>query len=173
MLLPHSEAMRFIEGYNSVLLEVLSSAGKKRGKDIVSDLAAARSLATENTSAIANAMRAMNDHGETLDSEVARAISSLRVGRWFHLRHTTKYALLLDARAEHAYAVKALTNPLHEIAGARAVTFEAGVFEYQGQYVCDGVVLQLIHLGPGIRAELKEAYARITTEGRFHANTAA
>jgi hypothetical protein len=110
--------------------------------------------------------------GEFLSGEVEAAIRSLRVGRWFHLRHTTRYALLLDEAVESAYAVKALTNPLHEIVGAKAVIFEAGVVEYKNQYVCDGIILDPLYLGPGMRESLKEAYARIKREGRFRKSVA-
>ena len=165
--------MRFIEGYKAVLLEVLSAAGKERGGDIVHDLAVARSYSTKNAKALGNAIASIAARGEHLDEEVIRAIQSLRVGRWIHLRHTKTYALVLDAATEHAYAVKALTNPLHELAGGKSVTFEAGLFEYLGQYVCDGIVLQPIHLGPGIRGDLSEAYARIKKAGCFHVRIAA
>ena len=168
MLLPQPDAQRFIAGYKAVLLEVLSASGKKRSNDIVGDLAAARSYAKQNAVVLANAIDAIQARGEQLDEDVAKAVRSLRVGQWFHIHHTTKYALLLDAATENAYAVKALTNPLHEIAGSRCVTFEAGVLDYRSQYVCDAIISQPIHLGPGVRVDLKEAYARIKAAGRFH-----
>ncbi len=169
MILPYSDAMQFIEGYKSVLFEVLLRAGDKQGKDLLADLAKARRHAAKDATAIANAIAALSARGERLDDAVALAIKSLRVGRWVHLRNTTKYALLFDAKVENAYAVKALTNPLHEVTGMKAFIFEAGLIEYRGQYVCDGLVGQPVQLGPGIRADLKESYARIKQAGRFHA----
>jgi hypothetical protein len=173
MLLPHSDAMLFIDGYKAVMLEVLSAAGMLRGRDIVSDIAKARAHATRHPTQSQTRSPPITSRTGPLADDVASAIKSLRVDRWIHVRHTTTYALLVDAKLEDAYAVKALTNPLHEIAGGKAVTFEAGLVEYRGQYVCDGIVLQPFHLGPGIRAELKQAYARIKAAGRFHTKPAA
>jgi len=165
--------MCFIDGYKAVLLEVLSMAGSRRTEDVLNDLADARSYAAINMKALDCAIGTVKDRGELLSSEVESAIRSLRVGRWFHLRHTTRYALLLDEAVENAYAIKALTNPLHEIVGAKAVSFEAGVVEYKNQYVCDGIILNPLYLGPGVRKSLKEAYARIKAEGRFHTSAVA
>lgn len=165
--------MCFIDGYKAVLLEVFSMAGSRRTKDVINDLADARSYAAINAKALDCAIGMVKDRGELLSSEVESAIRSLRVGRWLHLRHTTRYALLLDEAVENAYAIKALTTPLHEIVGSKAVSFEAGVVEYKGQYVCDGIVLNPLYLGPGMRESLKEAYARIKREGRFHMSVAA
>lgn len=165
--------MCFIDGYKAVLLEIFSTAGNRRTKNVINDLADARSYAAINAEALDSAIVTLKARGELLSAEVEDAILSLKVGRWFHLRHTTRYALLLDEAVENAYAVKALTNPLHEIVGAKAVSFEAGVVEYKGQYVCDGIVLNPLYLGPGMRESLKKAYARIKGAGRFRASTAA
>lgn len=142
--------MRFIDGYKAVLLEVFRTAGSRRTKNLIDDLADARSYAAINAKALDSAIDTVKARGE-LSGEVEDAVRSLKVGRWFHLRHTTRYALLLDEAVENAYAVKALTNPLHEIAGAKAVSFEAGVVEYKSRYVCDGIVLNPVYLGPGMR----------------------
>lgn len=165
--------MCFIDGYKAVLLEVFSLTGSGRTKDVINDLADARSYAAINARALDCAIGTVKDRGELLSSEVESAIRSLRVGRWFHLRHTTRYALLMDEAVENAYATKALTNPLHEVVGAKAVSFEAGVVEYKNQYVCDGIILNPLYLGPGMRKSLKEAYAHIKGEGRFRTSAAA
>lgn len=172
MLVPHAEAMSFIDGYKAVLLDVLAAAGEKRTQKVINDLVRARSYVAGNPRTLIEAIERVKDGGESLTEPVERALRSLRVGRWFHLRHTTRYALLLDERVQHAYAVKALTNPLHEIMGGKAVTFEAGLVEYSGQYVCDGIILGPVYLGPGIRGSLNEAYSRIKSEGRFHVSAA-
>lgn len=173
MLVPRSDAMCFIDGYKAVLLEVFRTTGSRHTKNLINDLADARSFAAVNPKALDSAIGIVKAQGDLLSSEVEHAVRSLRVGRWFHLRHTTRYALLLDEAVENAYAIKALTNPLHEITGSKAVSFEAGVVEFKGQYVCDGIVLNPLYLGPGMRESLKEAYARIKREGRFHTSAAA
>jgi len=173
VLVPRPDAMCFIDGYKAVLLAVFTTAGSRRTTNLINDLADARSHAAVNPKALDSAIDMVKARGDLLSSEIEHAVRSLRVGRWFHLRHTTRYALLLDEAAENAYAIKALTTPLHEIVGSKAVSFEAGVVEYKGQYVCDGIVLNPLYLGPGMRESLKEAYARIKREGRFHMSVAA
>ena len=114
----------------------------------------------------------MKARGEFLSGEVEAAIRSLRVPRGVHRRHKTRAALLLDAPLESPYPPTTLPTPLHEIVGAKAVIFEAGVVEYKNQYVCDGIILDPLYLGPGMRESLKEAYARIKREGRFRKSVA-
>ncbi len=172
MFIAHAEAMSFIEAYEAVLLDVLAAAGENRTQKVINDLARARSYVADKPGALIEAIERVKDGGESLTRPVELALRSLRIGRWFHLRHTTRYALLLDEGVQHAYAVKALTDPLHEIAGGKAVTFEAGLVEYNGQYVCDGIVLNPVYLGPDIRGSLNEAYRRIKSEGRFHVSAA-
>lgn len=173
MLIPHAEATSFIDGYKAVLLDVLAAAGQKRTQDLISDLARARSHVADHPGALIEAIERVKNRGEPLTEPVECALRSLRIGRWFYLRHTTRYALFLDEHTQHAYAVKALNDPLHEIAGGKAVAFVAGLVEYGGQYVCDGIVLGPVHLGPGVMKDLNAAYRRIKAEGRFHISAAA
>jgi len=173
MLIPYAEAMRFIGGYKSVFLVVLTAAGEKRTLEVINDLARARSYVSDHPEALIEAIERVKNRGEPLTDPVESALRSLKIGRWFYLRHTTQYALLLDERSQHAYAVKALTDPLHEITGGKAVIFEAGLVEYGDQYVCDGIILGPVYLGAGIMKNLKEAYRRIKAEGRFHLKVAA
>jgi hypothetical protein len=173
MLLPYSDAKKIIDGYKAVLLNAFAESGRCASKKLIYDLAAARSYCVDNPSALSSAIAITIAHGNQIDGEVVKAIESLKVCRWFHLRHTTKYALLIDEDYRNAYAVKALTDPLHDIAGGKSFTFEAGVFEYKKHYVCDGIIADTVHLGPNIRSELRETYNKIKEAGRFYATTVA
>jgi hypothetical protein len=168
MLLPYNDAMHFINGYKQILLEVFSTLDKPSHADKMQDLAAARDHFQADPTALKRAVAVLRSRGAQLDQEIIEAAQTLRVGRWIHLRHTTKYAILLDTKAEHAYAVKALTNPLHALAGGKSTTFVAGLVEYQNHYVCDGIIQTPYLIGANMRADFNDAFKRIKAAGRFH-----
>lgn len=168
MLLEITEALSFMEVYESVLLHVFELTGKKRTKSKIHDLVTARDYLVENPAALALAIETVKSKLNNFDEELEKAIISLKVGKWVHLRHTTRYALLLDEKIEHAYAVKALTDPLHEIVGGKAFIFETGICRYKSHYICDGIVRGPVFLGPDYKAELNQAYKEIKKNGRFH-----
>ena len=173
MLLPRDLALRFINGYKPTLLRVLANAGNKETGEINTDLTAARTLAKDNPSLIEVALASLAEEGKPVEPDVASAIRSIRVELWLYVKHTKTFAVFLDAKAENGYAVRALTTPLNELVDEPPFAFEAGIFEYEGMFVCDGLVLNPIALGPGYRSQLKAAYSLLRKSGGFHARTAA
>jgi hypothetical protein len=169
MLLPHDQAMRFIEGYKAVLLQVLRMSGKSKAGSVIEKLAAARTLAKENMRVIELAISELESQGQVIDATVAEAIRTMRVMQWVYLRHTKTAAIFIDKDVEDAFAVNALTTPIFEIVEEPPAAFEAGVFQYLGKYVCDGIVLNPVLLGPGYKAQFNAAYSAIRKAGRFHA----
>lgn len=172
MLLPRDQALRFIKGYKAVLLQVLSASGKPRSGSIIDDLAAARTHAKEKPELMENAFSELSAQGRWIGETVANAIRTMQVSQWVYLRHTKTAAIFLDKEVKNAFAVKALTTPLFEVVKEPPFTFEAGVFKYLGNYVCDGIVLNPVLLGPGYKAQFNAAYSTIRKAGRFHAKAA-
>jgi len=173
MLLPRDQALRFIDGYKAVLLRVLEDANTPTTRSINDDLASARSLVKTNRGLLEAALSELEAEGKPVEPTVASAIRSLRVEQWVYLRHTKTFAVFLDKKVENAYAVRALTTPLDELLDEPPFTFEGGLLEFEGLFICDGLVLNPVSLGPGYRSQLKSAYAQLRKAGKFHAHAAA
>jgi hypothetical protein len=173
MLLPRAQALRFINGYKPMLLRVLENTGTAETGDINADLAAARSLGSENPAVFEAALNDLAAEGKPVEPPVVAAIRSLRVGLWLYLKHGKTYAVFMDKEAKNAYAVRALTTPLNELMDEPPFAVETGVFEFEGSFVCDGLALNPIALGPGYRSQLNAAYTWLRKSGKFHARAAA
>lgn len=167
MLISPESSSRFISCYKSILLEVLQAIGQPPTNDVIQDLARARTHCIRHPEAVAAAIAALQDSGQILDPEVVRSLGTLKVEQWVYLRHTTRYAIFLDKDAKCAYAVKALTTPIHEVVGGQAVVFETGLVEFDGQFVCDGIVSGPVFLGSGYRAQFNAAYSELRKSGKF------
>jgi len=173
MLLPREQALRFIDGYKAVLLRILEDTNTPTTGSINDDLASARTLVKTDRGLLEAALSELEAEGKSVEPTVASAIRSLRVEQWVYLRHTKTFAVFLDKRIENAYAVRALTTPLDELLDEPPFTFEAGLLEFEGLFICDGLVLNPVILGPGYRSQLKSAYAQLRKAGKFHAHAAA
>lgn len=168
MLLPPDSAFRFIEGYKAILLQVLADAGIDQTGDVTKDLVAARSHMNGKPEQIDLAIAHLGKMGQPVDTAVESAARSMNVRRWIYLRHGKMFAVFLDTKAENAFQVRALTTPLNELAGEPPVMFEAGVFEYDGVFVCDGLAANPLFLGPNYTASFRAAYSAIRKAGRVH-----
>ncbi|WP_369942354.1 hypothetical protein [Xanthomonas medicagonis] len=169
MLLPREQALRFIEGYKSILFRVLSDADAPRTGSINEDLATARALVHANPSLIDAAVTRLTSESDPIEPTVVAAMRTLRFRQWVYLRHTKTFAVFLDKEIKNAYAVRALTTPLNELLDEPPFIFEAGVLEFEGHFICDGLILNPIALGRGYRAELNAAYTSIRKAGNFYA----
>ena len=168
MLLPREQALRFINGYKPALLRVLENTKTASTGSINDDLAAARALIVEDRNLLEVAFNQLASEGAPVDPEVVSAIRSIKVGIWLYLKHTKTFAVFLDKEAKEAYAVRALTTPLNELLDEPPFALETGVFEFQGLFVCDGLALNPVPLGPGYRSQLKAVYSQLRKSGHFH-----
>jgi hypothetical protein len=66
--------------------------------------------------------------------------------------------------------VLGLTNTIEEIAGAAGLALETAVLDFEGRYVCDGIVQSPVLLGPSYRKQFSAALADIKKAGNFHAS---
>lgn len=173
MLLPRDEALRFIENYKSVLLKALNIAGIANTDSIVGDLARARTEIIASSSLLESSIAELSTMGRQIDSDVLKAIRSMNVSQWVYLQHTKTAAIFLDKEVQNAYAVKALTTPMNQVVDAVPSMFTAGVFQYSGHFVCDGIIENPVVLGPGYKAQFKAAYSIIRKAGHYYAKTEA
>ena len=173
MLLRPDTAKRFIDGYSSVLLEVLRQSGKARSGDVIRDLAVARRIEQKHPRRLDQAFLSLSVSGKPIAEDIASAIRSRRVLQWIFLRNTTRHAIFIDSGSEQAFAVLGLTGSIDRIVGGQSVTFKTSVLELDGHYVCDGIVEDVVFLGPGLRSQVNESLSRMKKTGRFHAKPAA
>jgi hypothetical protein len=173
MLLPREQALRFIDGYKSVLLRILGNTKTPTSGSINDDLAAARTLAKADRGLLESALLDLAKKGNTVEPPVAAAIRSMRVDLWLYLRQTKTFAVFLDKESKNAYAVRALTTPLNKLLDEPPFALEAGLFEFEGLFVCDGLAINPVALGPGYRSQLTVAYAQLRKAGKFHAQVEA
>jgi hypothetical protein len=167
MILDPLAAQRFLAGYKALLLHVHTAHDLKKGNNLITDLAAARGYLTEHPQDLNVAFAALEADKRGIEDDIANAIRSMRVDQWVCLRHTTRYAVFIDHEMTTARAIRGLTDPIAAITGKPAVTFKAGVFEFDGCYVCDGLIDTPVYLGPGYRATYNAAYARLRKTGQF------
>ncbi|MCA3593411.1 MAG: hypothetical protein IOC94_18155, partial [Methylocystis sp.] len=106
MLVPRDDALRFIDGYRTMLLRVLADTGTAASEDPLVDLAAARSLGKDNPGLFEAALCSLAADGRALEPAIATAIRSLTIGLWFYLRQGKTYAVMLDGELQNAYAVR-------------------------------------------------------------------
>lgn len=172
MLLPRDQALRFIEGYKTVLLRVLEYTQTPRTASLNQDLADARALVSSDPHLVDAALAELASEDHTVEPTVVAAIRTLRLKRWFYLRHGKTFAVFLDKEIKSAYAVRALTTPLNELLDEPPFLIKAGMLEFENHFICDGLVLNSVALGSGYRVQLNAAYTRIRKEGNFHARPA-
>jgi hypothetical protein len=169
LLIDSCQASRFIAAYKAVLLEVHRISGEASHDDLIEHLASARSHLKKSPDSLDVALATIELAGTAIAHDVQQALKSLRIEQWVYLRSTTRYAIFLDQAATDAYAVIGLNNSVEEIVGTSAVTFEAGVFSFEGRYACDGIIQTPILLGPGYKRQFNAALADIRKRGNFHA----
>jgi hypothetical protein len=172
MLLPPASANRFIAEYKRVLLEIhrRSNHTEPTDDDIVGVLAAARGRLKKDPALIEEVASAFAAAGEPIQAVMRDALRSMRLEQWVFLRSTKRYAIFIDRMAQNAYAVLGLTNTIEEIVGAAAIALETAVLEFEGRYVCDGIVQSPVLLGPSYRRQFSAALADIRKAGNFHAS---
>ncbi|QIL78760.1 hypothetical protein G7047_01575 [Diaphorobacter sp. HDW4A] len=172
MLIEESQALHFIDHYQTLLGYAALSGGllKKAGPQVdgLALMTTARNAIAKDPALLTKAMAAMAQAGEQLPEDMQQAVASLRVNHWVYLRDTTGYSVLLETGDREAgYAVKCLTTPLKELMGDSGAIIEAGLLEYHGQIVCDGLVSLGAWVGPNYRSGFNATLAEFRTNGLF------
>jgi len=84
-----------------------------------------------------------------------------------YLKDTRSYAVFMNSSGEFAFGVRALTQRIRDIVGTSGVMLETGIVRYCGQYVCDGLVSGVVHLGRNCLRSFASTCERIRAQGRF------
>jgi hypothetical protein len=168
MVIGPSAASAFISGYSMALAEAHGLAGGAPSSDLLKVLASGREAVRGSPGLLDEAVASLKSRGQSLPAGVRRAIEGLRLRQWVYLRDTSKYSMFIDPEENAAYAVFGLTGPIRDILGGSGVTFRAGVVEYCGRYVCDGILENHAWLGSNYKRDFSAMLSTLKREGRFY-----
>ena len=168
MVVDPASANHFVSGYTSLFSEVYRQSGDKPHEQLLDMLAAARKAGNADPSLISAAATSLAADGRAVPSDVLHAVETMRLKRWVFLRDTTTHSVFIAPDGSEAYAVLGLTDRIRSVAGGSAVVIEAGIVEYRGRYVCDGIVVNPIWLGSNLKKEFNAALSSLKKRGRFH-----
>jgi hypothetical protein len=168
MVIAPRAAETFIHGYSSLLAEVHRLSKGEADLELLKMLAAARDITVATPSIIESAASKLEDSGSPVPPEVVKACKSVQLKQWVYLRDTKTYSVFLEPTGKAAYAVLGLTNRVRDLLGCSGVSFRAGLVEYSGHFVCDGIVSNPVWLGPNYRKDFSANLAVLKKEGSFH-----
>ena len=169
MQLDPTTAQTFIEGYEQILQMCYALYGMKGHRTPVERLIAARMPLFQETELLDEAVAALaRRKGVVVDREVIAAIRTLEVGKWVYLRDLTHHSILLHPDGYVAYGVVGLTQPLRELTGGPGLLFEAGIMAIPGQFICDGLLSEVVALGSGFLGDYNKVFQEVKVTGAFH-----
>jgi hypothetical protein len=64
--------------------------------------------------------------------------------------------------------VVGLTNRIRDIIGGSGAVIQTAVTPYRGHYVCDGIVTDVVWLGPNYKKSFTSTLAQIRSLGHFY-----
>jgi hypothetical protein len=168
MILEVDAAWRFIEGYKKLLFEIDGESGSRAKGGDVPRLAKARAKLVEQPTLLQEAQARLVARSDSMDPEVLQAVEGLEVRDWVYLKDTKVHSIFMDAETKRAFGVVGLTDRLRDIVGGSGVFLKAGLVRYRGRFVCDGIVIKTLWLGPSYKKSFNAAFSEIKAEGRFY-----
>lgn len=166
MHLDPTTAQIFIDGYKHVLSMIHSLEGLKRSGSPNDRLVAARERLAREPFLLDQALE--NRRGILVDEDVVFAIRTLDLGRWIYLRDLKHHSIFLHPEGVVGFGVVGLTQPIRDLTGGPGCLVEAGLMAYEGHFICDGLLVEAVGLGPHLRADYNQAYKELTAMGAFH-----
>ena len=169
MQLDPAIAQTFAEDYRQILLMVYSLQGLKGHRTTEERMVAARRCLSREAELLDEAVAALERRkGLFVDKDVVSAIRTLEVGKWIYLRDLRHHTILLHPDGFIARGVVGLTQPLRNLTGGPGFLFEAGIMAIPGHFICDGLLGEVIALGPGYHADYDHVYKELKAIGCFH-----
>ncbi len=168
MQLAPADALRFIHAYKLLMLEVLGEQEDCISGSVVPLLAKARAKIVGKPALLRKSIVQLEARNTRLDREVVTAIEGIEVRQWVYLRDTKLHSIMIDSTTDRAFGVIGLTQRIRDLVGGTGLIMEAGLIRYRGRYVCDGIISQVVWLGPGYRRSWNETFKEIKASGRFH-----
>ncbi|MGZ8400893.1 MAG: hypothetical protein ACXWVI_06305 [Methyloceanibacter sp.] len=167
MILDAEDAQRFIRWYSLLLLAIRGKPVPDEGS-LVEKLVQGRAKLMNEPALLLEAKAQLAARFAEVDFEVVAAVESLEVRRWVYLRDTKLHSIFIDQAGDRAVAVVGLTDRLRTLLGGSGVYVETGLVRYCGRFVCDGLIGQVVWLGPNYRESFNERYRELKSAGRFY-----
>jgi hypothetical protein len=168
MQLDPAIAQTFFEDYRHILLMVYGLKGLKGHRTTEERMVAARGCLME-IGLLDEAVEALEDRkGLFVDEDVVSAIRTLEVGKWVYLRDLRHHTILLHPDGYIARGVVGLTRPIRDLTGGPGFSFEAGIMAIPGHFICDGLLAEIVALGPGYQAHYNPVFKELKAIGAFH-----
>gem|GEM_PF-1215840 len=167
VILEADAAWRFIEEYKQLLLEIDGDSGSAND-EVVPRLHRARAKLLAQPMVIQEARERLLAKSKTIDPEILQAVHGLEVTDWVYLKDTKVHSIFMDTKTKRAFGVLGLTDPLHDLVGGSGVFLNAGLVRYRGRFVCDGLAVKSLWLGPNYKKSFNAAFAEWKAAGRFY-----
>jgi len=169
MHLDPTTAQIFIDGYKHVLSMIHSLEGLKRSGSPNDRLVAARERLAKDPFLLDQALETLeNRRGILVDEDVVSSIRTLDLNRWIYLRDLKHHSIFLHPDGVVGFGVVGLTQPIRDLIGGPGWFVEAGLMAYEGHFICDGLLVEPVGLGPRLRADCNQAYKDVKAMGAFH-----
>jgi len=169
MRLDPTTAQIIIDGYKHVLSMIHSLEGLKRSGSPNARLVAARERLAREPFLLDQALETLENRRAILvEEDVVSAIRTLDLGRWIYLRDLKHHSIFLHPDGVVGFGAVGLTQPIRDLTGGPGWLVEAGLMAYEGHFICDGLLVDAVGLGPQLRADYNQAYKDLKAIGAFH-----
>lgn len=173
MLLAPADARRFMGTYEQVAIAVHGLQQGEVSDDPRQAIARARELLQHDPELLERAVSWLQQRSRRPDGEVIASLRTLRLDTWVHLKDLRSGSVLLDSKGANAYLVAGLTQQLSAITGRPGmVVIEAGLCQFAGRILCDGLLIPRAQLGPELKRASNSRYRQLKAEGRLHRDPA-
>lgn len=166
MILDAASTSRLIEGYKRLLLRVAGPPARPT-VTVLEHLIVGRKKLLANRSLLAATAALMQAESRGLDQELLETFASLDFKKWVYLRDTKIHSIFVDPDGRSAFGVVGLTNPICDLIGGTGALIETGLLRFQGKYVCDGLISELVWLGPDYKKDFSDMLSEIKSNGGF------
>jgi hypothetical protein len=169
MLLDPDLASIFIQGYAGLMAEIyVSDPEHEKRATLMEVVAAGRARYAADPKRLDAAVAAAAARGKPFEFEVTEAVRKMQLKKWIFLRDTKRHSLFLDPQGDAGYGVLGLTQRIRDIVGGSGAVLETALVPYRGRFVCDGVISEVLWLGPNYRKDFAALFSRLKKNGAFH-----
>jgi len=165
MIVDGSTAASFIRNYKALLLHIADRAQSSPG--VLDRMHIGRKTMLERPSLLEAAQLTLKGTPDALDEDLVEALTTLQVKHWVYLRDTRSHSIFIEPSGAEAYAVLGLTNRIKDIIGGVGAYLETGLLRFRGHYLCDGLISQVVWLGPNYKRDFNAAFRKLRSEGRL------
>ena len=171
MVIEPTISNRFINEYKRFLLAIYQpEAAGAESERIIEKLHVARKQFIADRGLLDQYLKTLDDGVEPIDREIMLAIRSIEYASWVYVHDLKNYSIFLKDGGGYGYGVLGLTDEISVMTEGPGVVLEAGVFAFDEHYVCDGLIANVVQLGPNYRRSFNELYRELRETGSFRVN---